>query len=106
MQLGIAKVAPQNMAVSGGHMELRVTVRAVGLSAVVGSLVGCGVAAESDLDASSLGLSKAALIPGAEIVISEVESSGGSPGDWVELMNVGSASINVSGWVFRDNDNA
>jgi hypothetical protein len=38
------------------------------------------------------------------IVINEVESSGGVPGDWVELLNVSSESVDVSGWIFRDND--
>lgn len=46
------------------------------------------------------------MIVGSEIVINEVESSGGSPGDWVELLNVGTSTINVGGWVFRDNDNS
>jgi hypothetical protein len=36
--------------------------------------------------------------------INEVESSGGVPGDWVELTNVAPAAIDLSGWVFRDND--
>lgn len=39
-----------------------------------------------------------------QIVINEVESSGGTPGDWVELYNAGTAPANLSGWIFRDND--
>ncbi|MBF4575412.1 lamin tail domain-containing protein [Frondihabitans sp. VKM Ac-2883] len=35
--------------------------------------------------------------------INEVESNGGTPGDWVELTNIGAASVDVSGYVFRDN---
>ncbi|GIG56122.1 hypothetical protein Lfu02_04940 [Longispora fulva] len=38
--------------------------------------------------------------------INEVESSGGSPGDWVELVNTGTAAVDLSGWVVKDNDNA
>lgn len=40
--------------------------------------------------------------PGA--VINEVESNGGTPGDWVELYNPTNAAIDISGWGFRDND--
>lgn len=38
------------------------------------------------------------------IRINEVESSGGTPGDWVELYNVGTAPVDVGGWVVKDND--
>lgn len=38
--------------------------------------------------------------------INEVESNGGSPGDWVELVNTGTAAVDVSGWVVKDNDNS
>lgn len=37
--------------------------------------------------------------------INEVESNGGKPGDWVELVNTGSTAVDVSGWVVKDNDN-
>jgi hypothetical protein len=36
--------------------------------------------------------------------INEVESSGGAPGDWVELVNAGDTPIDVSGFVVKDND--
>src|SRR5439155_9097540 len=39
------------------------------------------------------------------VVINEIESSGGVPGDWVELINAGTGYANVSGWKFLDNDN-
>ncbi|EIV96575.1 hypothetical protein FraQA3DRAFT_6479 [Frankia sp. QA3] len=42
----------------------------------------------------------------ADVRINEVESSGGTPGDWVELTNIGSAAVDVSGWVVKDNDNS
>lgn len=41
---------------------------------------------------------------GGIIKINEVESNGGVPGDWVELYNAGTASIDLSGYIFKDND--
>src|SRR5262245_17249751 len=38
------------------------------------------------------------------IHINEIESNGGDPGDWIELINVGSKPANLSGWSIRDND--
>jgi hypothetical protein len=39
------------------------------------------------------------------VVINEIVSSGGDPGDWVELMNTGTAPVDVSGWsILDDND--
>jgi len=38
--------------------------------------------------------------------INEVESNGGTPGDWVELYNPGSVAVNLSGYLFKDNDNS
>ncbi|MSY22528.1 MAG: hypothetical protein F2668_06090, partial [Actinobacteria bacterium] len=40
----------------------------------------------------------------SDVKVNEVESSGGSPGDWVELYNSGSASVDISGLKFVDND--
>jgi hypothetical protein len=40
------------------------------------------------------------------VVINEVESSGGTPGDWIELYNAGSVAADVSGWKLKDNDDA
>lgn len=42
----------------------------------------------------------------AGVRINEVESSGGSPGDWVELTNTSATTVNLSGWVVTDNDNS
>ncbi len=36
--------------------------------------------------------------------INEVESNQGTPGDWVELFNAGATPVDVSGWIFKDND--
>jgi hypothetical protein len=38
------------------------------------------------------------------VLINEVESNGGTPGDWVELHNATLVPADVSGWIFRDND--
>jgi len=42
--------------------------------------------------------------PARAVTINEIESSGGVPGDWVELYNPGPGAVDLSGWVFRDND--
>jgi hypothetical protein len=41
-----------------------------------------------------------------DVKINEVESSGGVPGDWVELYNAGATAVDISGWKFLDNDNS
>lgn len=40
------------------------------------------------------------------VKINEVESSGGTPGDWIELVNLSDAAIDVSGLVVTDSDTA
>lgn len=51
------------------------------------------------------GAANAAPTPaGLDVRINEVESSGGTPGDWVELVNPTSAAIDVSGWIVKDSD--
>ncbi|SFE20205.1 Hemolysin-type calcium-binding repeat-containing protein [Actinacidiphila alni] len=40
------------------------------------------------------------------VKINEVESSGGTPGDWVELANTGANPVDVSGWIVKDNDDS
>jgi hypothetical protein len=42
--------------------------------------------------------------PPPPIKVNEVESNGGTPGDWVELFNAGSTDVDLSDWIFRDND--
>ena len=42
--------------------------------------------------------------PPALVRINEVESNMGTPGDWVELYNAGQGTADVSGWIFKDND--
>ena len=52
--------------------------------------------------ASTRGLSNAC----SPIRINEVESADGSPGDWVELMNISADPVDVAGYVVKDNDDA
>ncbi len=40
----------------------------------------------------------------ATVKINEVESNEGTPGDWVELYNTGTAAVNLGGFIFKDND--
>ena len=47
-----------------------------------------------------------ACVPIAHVAINEVESSGGVPGDWIELANSGIHAADVSGWRVLDNDDA
>ncbi len=41
---------------------------------------------------------------GRRVKINEVESNGGTPGDWVELINTGATAVDVGGFVVKDND--
>lgn len=38
------------------------------------------------------------------VKINEVESNGGTPGDWTELVNLDATPADISGWTFKDND--
>ncbi len=40
------------------------------------------------------------------IRINEVESNGGTPGDWVELINIGTTAVDVSGFIIKDDDDS
>lgn len=40
------------------------------------------------------------------VLINEVESSGGTPGDWVELVNVGATDVDLSGFIVSDSDDS
>lgn len=39
------------------------------------------------------------------VVLNEIESSGGTPGDWIELYNTSGSSINIGGMKLSDSDN-
>ncbi len=51
----------------------------------------------------ALPLPSLAAEPGG-IHINEVESSGGTPGDWVEFINTSSSPISLTGYTFKDSD--
>ena len=60
-------------------------------------------------DGASCGGGKTCDASGAcvsHVVINEIESNGGDPGDWVELYNAGASAADVSGWQLLDNDDA
>lgn len=40
------------------------------------------------------------------VLINEVESSGGTPGDWVELLNTGATDVDLSGFIVSDSDDS
>jgi Lamin Tail Domain len=54
---------------------------------------------------SALATADAGVTPVPVVIrINEVESSGGIPGDWAEIFNAGATPVDVSGWVFKDNN--
>jgi hypothetical protein len=53
---------------------------------------------------STKGAPNDCVIVARTVKINEVESSGGTPGDWVELYNPSPNPVDLSGFVFRDND--
>ncbi|MEV4999495.1 lamin tail domain-containing protein [Nocardioides sp. LML1-1-1.1] len=42
----------------------------------------------------------------SDVHINEVESNGDSAGDWVEILNTGTAAVDVSGWGIVDDDSS
>ncbi|MEI9935602.1 MAG: lamin tail domain-containing protein [Pseudomonadota bacterium] len=63
-----------------------------------------GASAGSGGASAGSGGSAGAMSSGGVIKINEVESNGGVPDDWVELYNAGTAPIDLSGYIFKDND--
>lgn len=53
---------------------------------------------------STKGAANACTPPAPVVKINEVESNGGTPGDWTELYNAGTTPADISGWSFKDND--
>lgn len=62
-----------------------------------------GVGEFAQTTASSRGAANDVEEATGAVVINEIESSGGEPGDWVELFNPGVGAIDLSGYVFTDN---
>ncbi|MEY4513989.1 MAG: hypothetical protein RLZZ450_6111, partial [Pseudomonadota bacterium] len=65
--------------------------------------VTCSGAVDGGTNGADGGASGDAGSPGT-VVINEVESNGGVPGDWIELYNGSGAPVDVSGWAVKDND--
>ena len=63
--------------------------------------VGGGAGVTGTAGATGAGGAAGAASP---IVINEVESNGDPVGDWVELTNVSAATVDISGWKLKDND--
>jgi hypothetical protein len=42
--------------------------------------------------------------PRPNVKINEIESNGGTPGDWTELYNADNVPADISAWTFKDND--
>jgi hypothetical protein len=65
-----------------------------------------GVGAFADTDAPTKGAANDCPAPAGyeDIVINEVESSGGSPADWVELYNTGETAVDLSLWILHDSE--
>lgn len=66
-----------------------------GLSAGIGGTGAGGAGAAGSAGATS---------DAGIIKINEIESNGGNPDDWVELYNAGPSPVDLSGYVFKDND--
>lgn len=64
-----------------------------------------GVGAFVSTAAVTRGTANACAAASTTIKVNEVESNGDAAGDWVELFNTGSTTVDLSGYVFRDNDN-
>ncbi len=65
-----------------------------------------GVGSFADTDAATKGAANDCPAPGGfeNVVINEVESSGGTPADWVEFYNTGDTTVDMSGWIIHDSD--
>ncbi|MFC1408143.1 lamin tail domain-containing protein [Streptacidiphilus sp. N1-12] len=72
------------------HWRRQVSITAVALAFLALGLSGVPASAQSQ----------------STVRINEVESSGGSPGDWIELVNTGTSAVDISQWVVKDNDDS
>jgi hypothetical protein len=75
-------------------------------SRVLRALVAFVVALMAVVPLALVASTETAAAAATDVKINEVESSGGVPGDWVELYNTGAASVDISGEKFLDNDNS
>ena len=64
----------------------------------------------SFLAATALAVSGALALPApaqaaaTDLKINEVESNGGTPGDWIEILNTGNTTVDIGGFGVLDND--
>lgn len=65
-----------------------------------------GVGSFATTNASTKGAANNCVATVASVRINEVESDGGLPGDWVELYNLAPTPVDISGLIFRDNNDA
>ncbi|MBX0301500.1 lamin tail domain-containing protein [Cryobacterium sp. 1639] len=64
-----------------------------------------GIGEFADTATATQGAANDCVVPVTpEVSITETESSGGTPGDWVELFNPGAIDVDLTGWIVRDND--
>ncbi|WP_208858814.1 lamin tail domain-containing protein [Cryobacterium zongtaii] len=64
-----------------------------------------GVGEFADTATATKGAANDCVVPEtADVRITETESTGGTPGDWVELFNPGANDVDLTGWIVRDND--
>jgi len=74
--------------------------RRLGATTLVGCVAAVGLVGTAAPASAATG---APTLPGT-VVVNEIESDGGTPGDWIELANTTSAPVDVSGLVLKDND--
>ncbi|WP_329138636.1 lamin tail domain-containing protein [Streptomyces sp. NBC_01476] len=80
------------------HWRRHVPITAVALTFLALGLSGAPASAQAQAQAQAQPRAQ------STVRINEVESNGGSPGDWVELVNTGTAAVDVSAWIVKDND--
>ncbi len=65
-----------------------------------------GIGTFTNTLASTKGAANSCPAVTSAVTINEVESNGGTPGDWFELINTGATAVNLSGWKMLDTDDA
>src|SRR5262249_6611979 len=98
-QLG-ADMAPGTIAWSSSAP----TIASVNATTGVVTAVAAGTAQITAAAGTVAGQGSGTVTASPAIKINEVESNGGTPGDWIELFNGTSAAVDISGWGIRDND--
>lgn len=84
----------------------RRSIAIVSFGAVVAALCASGALPAAATPAAAPTATNTTASATPTVVINEIESSGGVPGDWVELMNMGTSAADVTGWSILDNDDS